>query len=81
MTLLVHNKTKKSEETKKILYYKGKVFNHLVIFDAIIEHALLVKGLLRHFKLTDNNCQAGLLLENKIIFYTEFEKFYNITEL
>lgn len=81
MKLLVHNTIKTSQPIKKVIYYIGNNYRHLIIFDKTIEHSLVIRKLLSHFKLNDNNCQAGLLEKNRIVFYKDFEEFYNLKDL
>ena len=77
--LLTHNLIKEKTDTKKILYYKGNHYNHLIVFSANLEHSQVIKKLLKHFNLNDDNTKSGLLIEDKkIIFYAEFEKMYNL---
>jgi RNA binding exosome subunit len=81
MKTLTHNLIKEKADTKKVLYYKGKYYNHLLIFSANIEHAQVIKKLMKHFKLNDKNAKSGLLIEDKkIIFYGEFTEMYNLKE-
>jgi hypothetical protein len=48
----------------KVILYKGKKYNHLIIFDTSIGHYKVIQNLLNHFTLTDNNCIAGFLIDN-----------------
>lgn len=78
--LLIH-KTRQLKKENKVIYYQASKYRHLIIFNPAIEHYKVIKKLQRHFLIRDNNCKAGVLIEDKkIIFYHNIDKMYNLNQ-